>query len=59
MAILLIDYIEAINLNDAVIFDVTKSKAPKFVGRSKSGLQFQCLKKFLSDFNVSLFYHTL
>ena len=58
MAILIIDYIEAI-LNDAVIFDITKSKAPEFVGRSKSDWQFQCLKKFLSDFDVSLFYHTL
>ena len=58
MAILFIDCIDAI-LNEALIFDVIKSKAPEFVGHSKCGWHFQCFKKFLSHFNVSLFYHTL
>ena len=53
MANLFIDYIDAI-LNDVLIFDVIKSKAPEFVGHSKSGWKlFQCFSKFLSDFNVS------
>ena len=52
MANLFIDYIDAI-LNDVLIFDVIKSKAPEFVGHSKSGWKFQCFSKFLSDFKVS------
>ena len=52
MANLFIDYIDAI-LNDVLIFDVIKSKAPEFVGHRKSVLKFQCFSKFLSDFNVS------
>ena len=43
MAIPYIDYIDAI-LNEALIFDVIKSKAPEFVGHSKCGWQFQCFK---------------
>ena len=39
MAILLIDYIEAI-LNEALIFDVIKGKAPEFVGHSKKAGNF-------------------
>ena len=52
MANLLSDYIGAI-LNDVLIFDVIKSKAPEFVGHSKCGWKFQCFSKFLSDFKVS------
>ena len=52
MANLFIDYIDAI-LNDVLIFDVLKSKAPEFAGHSKSGWKFQCSSKFLPDFNVS------
>ena len=58
MAILFIAYMEAI-LNDILIFDVIKGKAPEFVGHSKSDCQFQCFEKFLSYCNVSLFYYTL
>ena len=52
IANLFIDYIDAI-LNDVLIFDVIKNKAPEFVGHSKGGWKFQCFSKFLSDFNVS------
>ena len=50
-------YIDTI-LNDILIFDVIKSKAPDFVGHSKSGCQYFNASKFLSCFNVSLFYYT-
>ena len=54
MAILFIAYTDDI-LNDILIFDVIKSKAPELVGHSKSDFQFQCFEKFLIYFNV--FYY--
>ena len=56
MANLFIDYIDAI-LNDILIFDDIKSKAPEFVDHSKSGWKFQCFSKFLSDFNDMILSH--
>ena len=58
IAFLFIAYTDAI-LYDILIFDVIKSKAPEFVGHSKTDCQFRCFKKFLTYFNVSLFYYTL
>ena len=58
MVIMFILCIDAI-LNDVLTCDVIKNKAPKFMGHSTSGCQFQCFKKLMSYFNVSSFYYIL
>ena len=55
MEIPFIVYIDTI-LNDVLIFDVIKSKAPEFVGHSKSSWQFQCFK---NSYHISMCHYSI